>query len=163
MIGSNASKVGNSLSQVHTNLLESGFVFNPRDEHSLEGAKVVAQLKRTLRHPRRVMLVVLEDHRALVEVVFSTLRDNGITCDRCTFKDNIPQGQDIIVLVDYDESYLVNITATGFRGFAIRHSTFKGSIIWATPSASLKCIKPSPSMIIDTTRTVRAEKGTISQ
>ena len=118
---------------------------------------MVTQLKRTLRHPRRVTLVVPEDHHALVEANFNALRDNGVTCDRCTFEGNIPQGQNIIVLVDFGEPYLYNITATGFRGFANRFSTFKGSIIWVTPSASLSCINPSPSMIIGMTRTVRAE------
>ena len=155
--GSNASKDGNSLSQVHTNLLENGFVFNPRDEHSSEGPKVVAQLKKPLKHPRKVTLVVPEGHHALVEVVFSTLQDNDITCDRYTFEGDIPQGQDMIVLIDFGEPYLYNITATRFRGFANRLSTFKGSIIWVTPSASSSCINPNPSMILGMTRTLRAE------
>ena len=142
---------------MHTNLLETGFVFNSGDERSSKGPKVVAQLKRTLRHPGRVTLVVPEDHHALVEVVSNTLRDNGISCDRCTFEGNIPQGQDMIVLVDFGEPYLYNITATRFRSFANRFSTLKGSIIWVTPSASLSCINPSSSMVIGMTRTLRAE------
>ena len=142
---------------MHTNLLEDGFVFDPRDEHSSEGPKVVAQLKKSLKHPRKVTLVVPEDHHALVEVVCSTLQDNGISCDRYTFEGNIPQGQDMIVLIDFGEPYLYNITATRFRGFANRLSTFKCSIIWGTPSASLSCINPNASMILGMTRTLRAE------
>ena len=154
---SNASKNWNSLSQVHTSLLETGFVFGPGSKRSPEGPKAVAQLKRTLRHPRRVTLVVPDGHHALVEVVFNTLRDNDISCDRCTFEDDIPQGQDMIVLVDFGEPYLYNITATRFRVFADRFSTLRGSIIWVTPSASLSCINPCASMIIGMIRTVRAE------
>lgn len=155
--GSSASKDGKSLSQVHDNLLEYGFVFNSRDERPSEGPKVVAQLEKSLKHPRRVTLVVPEDHHALVEIVFSTLQDNGISCDRCAFEGNIPQGQDMIVLIDFGEPYLYNITATRFRSFANRLSTFKGSIIWVTPSASLSCINPNASMILGMTRTLRAE------
>lgn len=155
--GSNASRDGNSLSQVHTNLLDNGFMFNPKDENPSESPKVVAQLEKSLKHPRRVTLVVPEDHHALVEVVSSTLQDNGISCDRCTIEGNIPQGQDMIVLIDFGEPYLYNITATRFRGFANLFSTFKGSIIWVTPSASLSCINPNQSMILGMTRTLRVE------
>lgn len=118
---------------------------------------MVAQLKKSLKYPRRVTLIVPEDHNALVEVVHSALQDNGIGCDRCTFEGNIPQGQDMVVLVDFGGPYLYNITATRFRGFANRLSTFKRSIIWVTPSASLSCINPNPSMILGMTRTLRAE------
>ena len=51
------------------------------------------------------------------------------------------------VLVDFGMSYLYKITATAFRSFANRLSTFKGSIVRVTPSASLSCINPSLSII----------------
>lgn len=142
---------------MHINLLESGFVFNPRSEHSSDGTKVVAQLKKSLKYPKKVTLVVPEDHHALAEVIQSTLQDRGISCDRCTFEGNIPQGQDMIVLVDFGEPYLYNITENKLRGFAKCLSTFKRSIIWVTPNASLSCTNPNPSMILGMARTLRAE------
>lgn len=155
--GSNTSENESSLSQVHTNLVKNSFVFNPRDEISSEGPKVVAQLKKPLERPSRVTLVVPEDHHALIEVFCRTFEDNGISCDKCTFEGNIPPNQDMIVLTDFGEPYLHNITATRFRNFANRFTTFKRSIIWVTPSVSLSCINPNPSMILGMTRTLRAE------
>lgn len=155
--GSSASKDKNFINQVHTNLLESGFVFSPRDENSSEGPKVIAELRKPLKHPKRVTLVVPDDHHPLVDAVQSLLQDSGISCDKCTFEGNIPPGQDMIVLVDFGEPYLYNITAARFRGFIVRLSTFKGSVIWVTPSASLSCINPNSSMILGMARTLRAE------
>ena len=155
--GSSACKDKNFISQVHTNLLESGFVFNPRDEYSSEGPKVIAELRKPLKHPKRVTLVVPDGHHPLVDAVQSPFQDSGISCDRFTFEGNIPQGQDMIILVDFGEPYLYNMTEAKFRGFANRLYTFKGSVMWVTPSASLSCINPNSSMILGMARTLRAE------
>ena len=155
--GSNASKNEHILGQMHADLLESGFVFNPGNEHSSDGPKIVAQLKKPLKYPKKVTLVVPEDHHALAKVVQSTLQDSGIGCDRCTFEGNIPQGQDMIVLVDFGEPYLYTITEPKFRGFVNRLSTFRRSIIWVTPNASLSCANPNSSMILGMARTLRNE------
>lgn len=153
----NTSKDGTLLSKIHEDLLESGFEFNPKNGHSSDSPKVVAQLKKSLQHPKRVTLVVPEDHNALAEVVQSALQDGGISWDRCTFDDNISQDQDMIALVDFGEPYLYNFTENRLRGFAKRLSTFKRSIIWVTPNASLSCINPNSSMILGMARTLRNE------
>ena len=155
--GSSLSKVGVSLTEVHNYLLENDFVFNSRDEHSTKSPKVVAQLRKPSKYPKKVTLVVPEDHHALVDVICDTLQNNGISCDKCTFEDEISQGQDMIVLTDFGEPYLYNLTTTRFRGFANRFSTFKRSVIWVTPSASLSCANPNPSMILGMMRTLRNE------
>lgn len=150
--GSNAIK-----DEVHTDLLETGFVFNPRDENSSQSPKVVAQLKNSLKDPKKVTLVVPEGPHALVEVVQGTFQENGISCDRCKFEGNIPKDQDMIVLMDFSEPYLYNITESKFRGFVNRLSTFRRSVIWVSPSASLSCVSPNPSLILGMARTLRTE------
>lgn len=155
--GSSASKDKNFISQVHNTLLKSGFVFGPGDDGSSEGPKIIAKLKNPLKHPKKLSLVVPDDHHPLVNAVQTSLQDSGIDCERYAFKDNIPQGQDMILMVDFGEPYLYNITEARFRDFANRLSSFKGSMIWVTPTAQISCKNPNSSMILGMARTLRAE------
>ena len=155
--GWSASKDEKFINQVHTMLLKSGFVFSSRYDGFSEGPKVIAELRKPLKHPKKVTLVVPDDHHPLVDAVVSSLQNSGIGCDRLPFEDNLPQGQDMILLIDFGEPYLYNITEARFRGFADRLSSFKGSVIWVTPSAQLSCINPDSSMTIGMARTLRAE------
>jgi len=138
-------------------LLKSGFVFGPGDDGSSEGPKVIAELRKPLKHPKKITLIVPDDHHPLVNAVQTSLQDSGIGCDRCTLEGNIPQGQDMISIVDFGEPYLYNITEARFRDFANRLSSFKGSMIWVTPTAQISCNNPNSSMILGMTRTLRAE------
>lgn len=155
--GSSASKDGNFISQVPTMLLKSDFVFGPGDEGSSEGLKTIAELRKPLKHPKKITLVVPDDHHNLVNAVETSFQDSGIGCDRCTFEGNIPQGQDMILMVDFGEPYLYKITEARFRDFANRLSSFKGSVIWLTPTAQISCNNPNSSMTLGMARTFRAE------
>lgn len=145
------------ISQVHTMLLKSGFVFGPGDDGSSEGPNVIAQLRKPLGNPKKITLVVPDDHHPLVNAVQTALQENGIGCDRFTFEGNIPQGQDMISIVDFGEPYLYNITEARFRQFVNRLSGFKGAVIWVTPTAQIYCNNPNSSMILGMARTLRAE------
>lgn len=138
-------------------LLKSGFVFGPGDDGPSEGPKVIAQLRKPLKHPKKITFVIPDDHHPLVNTVQTSLQDSGIGCDRCTLEDNIPKGQDMILIVDFGEPYLYNITEARFRNFANRLSSFKGSMIWVTPNAQISCNNPNSSMILGMMRTLRAE------
>ena len=138
-------------------LFESGFVFDPGNDGSSEGHEFIAQLKKPLKHPQKVTLVNLDDRHPLVNAIQISLQDIGIGCDRCTFEENAPQGQDMIMIVDFGEPYLYNITEARFRHFANRLSNFKGSMIWVTPTTQISCSDPNSAMILGMTRTLRAE------
>ena len=155
--GSSASKDEKFISQVHTVLIKTGFVFGPGNDGSSEGPKVVAELRKPLKYPKKLTLVVPDDHHPLVNEVQTSLQDKGIGCDICTFESEIPQGQDMMLLVDFGGPYLYNITEPRFRDFANRLSSFKGSMIWVTPNAQISCNNPNSSMILGMTRTLRAE------
>lgn len=155
--GSTASKDEIFISQVHTKLLQSGFVFGPGDDGSSEGPKIIAKLRNPLKHPKKVALIVPDNHHPLIDAVQTSLQDSGIGCDRYAFGGNMPQGQDMILMVDFGEPYLYNITEARFRDFANRLSSFKGSMIWVTPTAQISCKNPNSSMILGMARTLRAE------
>lgn len=155
--GSSTSQDEKFINQVHSMLHKNGFVFDPEEEGSLDGPKVIAQLWKPLKQPQKITLVVPDVHHPLVTAVQTSLHDSGIGYDRCTFDGTIPQDQDMILLVDFGEPYLYNITETRFRDFTNRLSKFKGSIIWVTPSASISCSNPNASMTLGMTRTLRAE------
>ncbi|MCJ1285677.1 hypothetical protein MMC26_005018 [Xylographa opegraphella] len=144
-------------SEVQTALLESHFVFDSGNDGSSASPKVIAELGRPPKHPKKLTLVVPDGNHPLINAVQTSLHDNGIGCDTCTFDSNIPQGQDIILIVDFGEPYLYNITEARFREFAIRFSGFKGSMIWVTPNAQTSCKNPNSSMTLGMTRTLRAE------
>lgn len=154
---SSASKDKNFISQLHTMLFKSGFVFDSRMDGSSEGPKIIAELRKPLKQSKKVTLVVPDNHHPLVNAVESSLQDSGVGCDRLTFEDEMPQGQDMILLVDFGEPYLYNITESRFRGFVNCLSSFKGSVIWAIPSAQSSCINPNSSMTLGMARTLRAE------
>lgn len=154
---SSASQDENFISRLHTILLKSGFVFGPGDDDSSEGPKVIAELKQPLKHSKMITLVVPDDDHPLVNAVQTSLQDSGIGCSICKFEGNIPQGQDIIIIVDFGEPYLYNTTEARFRDFTNRLSSFKGSMIWVTPAAQISCNNPKSSMILGMIRTLRAE------
>ena len=155
--GSSASKDENFVSQLHTVFLKNGFVFGPGDGVSSEIPKVIAELKKPLKQPKKITLVVLDENHPLADAVQTSLQNSGIGCDRCTFEGNIPKGQDMILVVDFGEPCLYNITEARFRDFADRLSNFKGSMIWVTPTAQISCSNPNSSLTLGMTRTLRAE------
>ena len=157
LASSSASKDENLIRKVRSTLIESGFEFGPGDDGSSEDLNFFAELKKPFKHPQKVTLVNPDDRHPLVNAVQTSLKDSGIGCDRCTFEGNILQGQDMIVIVDFGEPYLYNITEARFRDFANRLSNFKGSMIWVTPSSQISCSNPNSAMIHGMTRTLRAE------
>ena len=98
-----------------------------------------------------------EDDNPLVNQVVTSFQRSGISCDRCKFEDDVPQGQDMIWIADFSEPYLYNITEPSFRDFTKFISKFKGAIIWVTPLAQISSNNPNSAMTIGMTRTLRAE------
>ena len=145
------------IDQAHTKLQENGFAFGPEHDGPSKGPKAIAELKRPLKHPKKVTLLVPERHHPLMNAVQMSFQKSGVKCDRCTLEGDIPQGQDVISIVDFGEPYLYNITEAKFRDFANRLSNFKGSMIWVTPAAQISCTDPNSSMMLGLTRTLRAE------
>jgi hypothetical protein len=142
---------------VHTTLSENDFEFESEDNLESSIPRVFTQLKKTLKDTRKVSLVVPDDFHPLVNAVQNSFEDSGIECDICTFEDGIPEGQDVISLVDFGEPYIYNFTEARFRDTVKFLSSFKGSILWVTPVAQIACEDPNSSMIIGLTRTLRAE------
>lgn len=152
-----AYKDGSFIDKVHTKLNESDFVFGPENDGPSTAPKAVAQLKKPLKHPKKVTLITPKRHHSLVNAIQMAFQKGGIKCDRCTLEDDLPQGQDIISIVDFGDPYVYNITEAKFRNVVKRFSDFKGSMIWVTPSAQISCKDPNSSMVLGLTRTLRAE------
>ena len=155
--GSSASNDARFVDQIHTAFLKSGFVFGAGEDRSSKSPWVVAELAKPLKHPKKITLVVPHDHHPLADAVQRSFQDSGISCDKCTFEGSMPQGQDMILTVDFGAPYLYNITEARFRDFASRLSSFKGSIIWVIPTSQTSCSNPNSSMTLGMTRTLRAE------
>ncbi|KAI9735466.1 MAG: hypothetical protein M1818_006472 [Claussenomyces sp. TS43310] len=153
----NEYKKEGSIEDVHTTLLESGFVFGCEDNRPSSGLKVVAELKKSPKASSQVTIIVPGYHLPLVREVEKNFNDGNITCVRRTLEGDIPPGQDMIVFVDFDEPYLYNITETGLYKFVKLVSGMRGSMIWVTPSAQVSCKNPNSSMILGMMRTVRSE------
>ena len=145
------------ISQVHSTLRENGFIFGTGYEGSSTGPKVVAELRRPLKHPDRISIVISGYHHPRADAIQNAFQDRGIDCDRCTFEGDLPKDQDIISIVDFGDPYVYNITDAKFRNFIDRLSDSKSSMIWVTPAAQISCNDPNSSMILGLTRTLRAE------
>ena len=146
-----------TLGQVQSKLLENGFVFGPEDDRANSGPKVVARLKKSPKASSNVTLAIPGYHHPFVRTVEKTFNDSGIICATRTLEGDIPQGQDILVFVDFGEPYLYNITAAKLSKFVKLLSDMKGSMIWVTPSAQVSCNNPNSSMILGMMRTIRSE------
>ena len=155
--GSSASKDRDFISRINKDLSKAGFVFGAEDDASSNVPKAIAELRKPPKYPKRVTLVAPEDDERLVSEVVASFQQSGISCDRCKFEDDIPQGQDMIWIADLSEPYLYNITEARFRHFAKFIARFKGSLIWVTPLAQISCNSPNSAMTIGMTRTLRAE------
>lgn len=132
-------------------------MFGAEDDASSNVPKVIAELKKPPKYPKRVTLVAPEVDERLVNEVVASFQQSGISCDRCRFGDDTPQGQDMIWIADFSEPYLYNITEARFRHFTKFIARFKGSLIWVTPLAQISCSSPNSAMTIGMTRTLRAE------
>ena len=154
---SSTSKDQNSISLIHTNLSKIGFVFGAEDGASSDVPKAIAELRKPLKHPKRVTLVAPDDDHGLVNELVTSFQQSEIDCDKCRIEDDIPQGQDIVWIGDLSEPYLYNITEARFRDFTKFISHFKGSMIWVTPLAQIACNDPNSAMTIGMARTLRAE------
>ena len=147
----------NLIGRIRTNLSKVGFVFGDEGDNSSDGSKAIAVLAKPPKHPKRVTLVAPQDDNPLVNQVVTSFQRSGVSCDRCIFEDDIPQGQDMVWIADFSEPYLYNMTETKFRDFTKFISKFKGSMIWVTPLAQISCNNPNSAMTIGMTRTLRAE------
>ena len=132
-------------------------MFGHEDKTSSDVSKAIAVLAKPPKHSKRVTLVAPEDDDPLVNQVVTSFQRNGISCDRCKFEDDVPQGQDMVWIADFSKPYLYNITEARFRDFTKFISKFKGSMIWVTPLAQISCKNPNSAMTIGMTRTLRAE------
>ncbi|KAI9659497.1 MAG: putative secondary metabolism biosynthetic enzyme [Bathelium mastoideum] len=143
--------------QVQNVLLESGFTFGTGYSASSGDPKIIAQLKKAPKNQKKITLIVPHHHHPLVNAVQMSFQKSGIRCDRRTIEGDLPPGQDIISIVDFDTPYLYNIAEDKFRDFANRLSNFKSSMVWVTPAAQISCKHPNSAMILGLTRTLRAE------
>ena len=140
-------------------LFKNGFVFDSADENSSNGPKLIAKLNKSPKHPKKVTLVIPENPHSLVDAVRTSFQTCGIECEERTFESSagLDLDQDTVVLVDFGEPYLHNITEEMFRKFANRFQKFKGSLLWITPNAQVSCKDPNSAMIFGMMRTLRAE------
>lgn len=142
------------ISQGHNLFSKSGFVSSHSDDSPSKGPEINSEMRKPPKDPQEVMLVVPKVHQPLVDVVQSSLQGIGVGCDRLPFEDGMPHGQDMILLIDLGKPYLYNITEARLRGIANRLSSFRGSVIWLTPSAQISCIDPNSSTTLGMARTL---------
>ena len=156
--GASPPKDTHFVNQVHTSLLNGGFVFSREGDDSPEGPDIVAKLKKPLKYPKKISLIATDDHHPFFTAVQTSLQESDIECNLYNkFEGNIPQDQDMIITMDLSEPYLYNITEAEFRVFVDCMSKFKRSIIWVIPAAQISCANPNSSMTLGMTRTLRAE------
>lgn len=142
--------------KIRSSLRTRGFTFGAEGDRS-PASSVMAQIKKPVKAQKKLSLVCQDQLHPLSRAIQSSLRNSQILFDVCNFDGDLPQGQDLMVLVDFAKPYLYNITEGQFRAFANQLSSFKGSMIWVTPSAQMNCRDPNSSMILGMARTLRAE------
>lgn len=155
---SSESRSKDFVSSVHTTLSENDFEFQSKGTPEWSIPRVFAQLKKSSKsQTRKVSFIVPDEFHPLVNAVQNSFEDAGIEFDIRTFGDKIPDGHDVISLVDFGGPYIYNFDEARFRETVKFLSSCKGSIIWVTPVAQIASEDPNTSMIVGLTRTLRAE------
>ncbi|KAJ4207018.1 hypothetical protein NW759_014016 [Fusarium solani] len=86
------------------------------------------------------------------------LTKQGLVVNQCS-PDEIPApGQEVLVLLERDEPFFENITATQFENFKqLVDGAGDAGIFWVTRPSQTQCVSPAYAQVVGAARTIRSE------
>lgn len=84
----------------------------------------------------------------------------GLAVDWCTLADEMPQGQDIVVLLDLEQPFLDDISPEHFGRLIKWTAALAGreaGVLWLTHPSQMACPDPRYAQILGLARTIRSE------
>jgi acyl transferase domain-containing protein len=107
---------------------------------------------------KRVTLLTLPESEH-VDCILQGLGNRGYAVHRCGLQDiPLPEGQDVISLLDDDGPFFENMDDQRFRSFKNLVENLKGyGILWVTPLSQIQCQDPRFGQINGIARTLRSE------
>jgi ubiquinone/menaquinone biosynthesis C-methylase UbiE len=86
------------------------------------------------------------------------LTKQGLVVNQCS-PDEIPApGQEVLVLLERDEPFFENITATQFENFKqLVDGAGDAGIFWITRPSQTQCVSPAYAQVVGAARTIRSE------
>jgi hypothetical protein len=119
---------------------------------------VLIARQRQLRAPRRRITLLSDGKTAGAKLVEHELQSRGYVIDRCALGDTLPQGQDVLALLEEDQPFLEDMDSTKLAIFkSLVSSLGSAGLLWVTRPSNVACSDPRYGQIVGLVRTIRSE------
>ena len=134
----------------------SSIILDSSEPFQMNSIMVVSPSKTELR-PKRVSLLCNDTLDDLGPIV-RELEGKGYQVDKCTLRDEVPAGQDVVCILDRDGPFFEAIAPSMFEAFQNFITRLNDSgIFWVTVSSQMHVQDPRYAQVIGTARTMRSE------
>ena len=90
--------------------------------------------------------------------IVQELKGQGFQVEKCTLNDRVPQGQDVLCILDRDGPFFENLDAKAFESFkSFARNLVDSGIFWVTFSSQSNVQDPRYAQVIGFARTMRSE------
>ncbi|KAF2158800.1 hypothetical protein M409DRAFT_71433 [Zasmidium cellare ATCC 36951] len=105
----------------------------------------------------RVTLLSYAEDSPFVKELSAYFQSQGVEVDICRFGEALPEGQDVVSLLDLQAPLVHDLDSHSFQQLFDHLKTLKTKMIWLTRSAQVNCQDPRNAMILGLARTARNE------
>ncbi|KAI9713353.1 MAG: Type I Iterative PKS [Chrysothrix sp. TS-e1954] len=119
---------------------------------------VIVARSQCRRIPARKITVLCDNEEEKSTSTIEELERRGYEVSRCSLDETPPQGQDVLALLDEQQSFFNNLTAAKFsklKEFIIGLSN--SGMFWVTRRCNTGCLDPGYATVIGLARTLRSE------
>ncbi|KAJ5279261.1 hypothetical protein N7478_004633 [Penicillium angulare] len=120
-------------------------------------AGILATVQSTQTPVTRITLLCYDPEGPYVQEFLDRLLDLEITTDVCNFGSDLPPSQDIISLLEIENSIVHDMSEETFKTLLNYLQTLQSNVLWVTPAAQVNCKDPRSAMILGLARTARNE------
>jgi len=120
-------------------------------------AGILASRENPSRIPTRLTLLCYSSEGYCVIEMLRFLEERGIAVDVCVFSGPIPDGQDVISLLDVDDPLVHQLSEDAFETLKKYLQIHNARLFWVMPASQVGCEDPRSAMTLGLMRTARNE------
>ena len=107
---------------------------------------------------KRVIVLCNQPTNGVGELVSAKLQNNGYDVCQRSLDESLPEGVDIVSVLDLETPFFQNINETHFTSFQTMLRSMQGQkLLWLTGPSQISCADPSRALSIGVARTIRSE------
>lgn len=110
------------------------------------------------RDVKRVVVLFNQPNSGVGELVSTKLQDSGYDICQRSLDDSLPEGVDIVSVLDLETPFFQDINEARFTSFQTMLRSMQGQkLLWLTRPSQISCADPSRALSIGMARTIRSE------